>query len=92
MFYIILSLETKSANQIPKEIGRDYESVLKFIREVQEIAEKLGGIELEGICEADEVYVNSGDKGVKDDDPGGGDYLLREGELTKEIDHLANAR
>ncbi|MDJ0274541.1 MAG: transposase [Nitrososphaerota archaeon] len=29
----------------------------------------MGGIKLEGICEADEVYVNSGDKGVKDDNP-----------------------
>ena len=69
MFYIILSMETKSANQISRELGRDYESVLNFVREVQELAKRIGGIRLEGICEADEVYLNSGDKGVKEENP-----------------------
>jgi len=40
MFYILKEMENKSTLQISKELGRKYDSVLAFVREVQEIAEK----------------------------------------------------
>ena len=41
MFYILKEMENKSTLQISKELGRKYDSVLAFVREVQEIAEKI---------------------------------------------------
>ena len=43
MFYILKETENKSTLQISKELGRKYDSVLAFVREVQEIAEKIEG-------------------------------------------------
>ena len=42
MFYILKEMENKSTLQISKELGRKYDSVLAFIREVQEIGERHG--------------------------------------------------
>jgi transposase-like protein len=36
MFYILKEMEAKSTLQISRELGRDYESVLRFVREVHE--------------------------------------------------------
>jgi len=41
MFYILREMENKSTLQISKDLGRKYDSVLAFVREVQEIAEKI---------------------------------------------------
>jgi len=41
MFCILKEMENKSTLQISKELGREYDSVLAFVREVQEIAEKI---------------------------------------------------
>ena len=41
MFYI--SKEMENTLQISKELGRKYDSVLAFVREVQEIAGKMEG-------------------------------------------------
>jgi hypothetical protein len=38
MFYILKEMERKSTLQISKELERKYDSVLAFVREVQEIA------------------------------------------------------
>jgi len=43
MFYILKEMEDKNSLQISKELGRKYDSVLAFVREVQEIAEKMEG-------------------------------------------------
>jgi len=43
MFYNLRRMENKSTFQISKELGRKYDSVLAFVREVQEIAEKIEG-------------------------------------------------
>ena len=45
-------MENKSTLQISKELGRKYDSVLAFVREVQEIAEK---IENKVLCQKEPV-------------------------------------
>ena len=40
MFYILKEMEAKSTLQISEELGRDYDSVLRFVHEVHEIASK----------------------------------------------------
>jgi len=66
MFYIIKEMEAKSTRQISLEINRDYDSVLRFVHEVQYIASKHAEkVTLEGIVEFDETYVHAGRKGKK---------------------------
>jgi len=68
MFYILKGMEAKSALQISEGLGRDYESVLRFVHEVHEIASKYARrISLEGVVEVEEVYVHAGQKGKKRD-------------------------
>jgi len=43
MFYTLKEMENKSTLQISKELRTKYDSVLAFVREVQEIAEKIEG-------------------------------------------------
>jgi hypothetical protein len=63
MFYILKEMEAKSTLQISRELGRDEESVLRFVREVHERASGYArGISLEGVVEGDEVYVHAGEK------------------------------
>ena len=70
MFYILKEMEAKSTNQISHELDRDYDSVLRFVHEVQQIAsQRAQGFSLEGIVELDETYVHSGKKGVKQKKP-----------------------
>lgn len=66
MFYIIKEMEAKSTRQISLEINRDYDSVLRFVHEVQHMASKHAEkVSLEGIVEFDETYVHAGRKGKK---------------------------
>jgi len=70
MFYIVKEMEVKSTNQISKELNRDYESVLRFVHEVQGAAGKhLRKFTLEGVIELDETYPHAGNKGVKQRKP-----------------------
>ena len=70
MFYILKEMEVKSSYQIAKELDRDYEAVLNFVHQVQELASKYAqGIKLEGIAELDEIYVHAGEKGKKKERP-----------------------
>jgi hypothetical protein len=64
MFYILKEMEAKSTLQISRELGRDYESVLRFVREVHDSG-YARGISLEGVVEVDEVYVHAGKKGER---------------------------
>jgi hypothetical protein len=66
MFYILKEMEAKSTLQISRELGRDDESVLRFVREVHERASAdARGISLEGVVEVDEVYGHAGEKGKR---------------------------
>ena len=66
MFYILKEMEAKSTLQISRELGRDDESVLRFVREVHEGASGYArGISLEGVVEGDEVDGHAGEKGER---------------------------
>ena len=69
MFYILKEMEVKSSLRIAEELGRDYDSVLNFVHEAQEIASKYAHVINEGIAELDEVYVHAGEKGKKKEKP-----------------------
>jgi hypothetical protein len=63
---ILKEMEAKSTLQISRELGWDYESVLRFVREVHEGASGYArGISLEGVVEVDEVYGHAGKKGER---------------------------
>jgi transposase-like protein len=66
MFYILKEMEVKSTNQITRELGRKYDSILRFVHEVHDVASRYAQkITLEGIVELDEAYVHAGRKGKK---------------------------
>lgn len=70
MFYILKEMEYKSTSEISKELGKAYDSVLCFIREVQNISGNIeAGLLLKDIVEIDEIYITAGEKGVKQDKP-----------------------
>lgn len=70
MFYIIKESEYKSTNQIAKEIGRDYDDVLEFIRKMQSVAKEYQeGMKLKRKVEIDEKYIKAGRKGQKKERP-----------------------
>ena len=59
MFYILKEMENKSTLQISKELGRKYDSVLAFVREVQEIGERHGSLKAWLRKFSSEVYQNT---------------------------------
>ncbi|MEM0466984.1 MAG: IS1 family transposase [Candidatus Thermoplasmatota archaeon] len=66
MFYILKEMEVKSTNQITRELGRKYDSILRFVHEVHDWASRSAQkITIEGIVELDEAYVHAGTKGKK---------------------------
>ena len=54
--------------QIARDLDRDYEAVLDFVHEVQETSGNIDEFELSTVCEADEVYVTAGEKGIEKED------------------------
>jgi len=69
MFYMIKEMRSVPTAQIASDLNRDYEAVLNFIHEVQELCGDLTGVSLSGICEADEIYVTAGEKGIEQESP-----------------------
>ncbi len=70
MFYILKEMEHKSTSEISKEIGRKYDSVLAFVREIQNVSQKIeDDVILKDIIEIDEIYITAGEKGIKQDKP-----------------------
>lgn len=66
MFYIIKNMN-KPTTQISEELDAAYSSILNFVHEVQDYVDQEPSIK--GVCESDEVYVNAGNKGEKQDNP-----------------------
>lgn len=64
--------------QIASELDRDYEAVLDFRHDIQELCGGLVDLTLSNVCEADGIYVTAGEKGVQNEDKS-----LRERGLTK---------
>ncbi len=51
--------------QIASELQRDYEAVLNFCHDLQELCGELDDLTLSDVCEADEIYVTAGEKGIE---------------------------
>ena len=69
MFHIIRKMEEHTTNDIFHELDRTYKTVLEFVHEVQGALADDPEFELSGVCEADEIYVVAGEKGLEQDDP-----------------------
>jgi len=68
MFHIIQRMEEHTTNKIFEELDRTYKTVLDFVHEVQDALADDPEFDLSGVCEADEVYVVAGEKGLEEED------------------------
>jgi transposase-like protein len=68
MFYIVKEMRSELTAQIARDLDRDYEAVLDFVHEVQDASGDIDEFELSEVCEADEIYVTAGEKGLEDED------------------------
>jgi transposase-like protein len=62
-------MQEKQTTQITQQLDRSYRSVLDFVHEVQDALNQDAEFELSGVCEADEIYVTAGEKGIYKQDP-----------------------
>jgi len=69
MFYIIGEMEESTTQKTAQELDRTYKTVMDFVHEVQELLKEDPEFNLYGVCEADEVYVVAGEKGVEQESP-----------------------
>ena len=69
MFHIIRGMEEDKTAEITRELDRTYKTVLDFVHEVQDALNDDPEFDLTGVCEADEVYVVAGEKGLDQDEP-----------------------
>ena len=67
MFYTVKEMRSEPTAQIARDLDRDYEAVLDFVHEVQETSGNINEFELSKVCEADEVSVTAGEKGIDND-------------------------
>ena len=70
MFYIVKEMRSEPTAQIARNLDRDYEAVLNFVYKVQDVSGGIDEFDLYDVCEADEVYVTAGEKGLEDEDGG----------------------
>ena len=68
MFYIVKEMRSEPTAQIARDLDRDYEAVLNFIHKVQDVSSDIDEFDLYDVCEADEIYVTAGEKGLEDED------------------------
>ena len=68
MFYIVKEMRSESTAQIARDLDRDYEAVLNYVHKVQEVSGDIDEFGLYDVCEADEVFVTAGEKGLEDED------------------------
>ena len=68
MFYIVKEMRSEPTAQIAHDLDRDYEAVLNFVHKIQEVSGEIDEFDLYGVCEANEVYVTAGEKGLEDKD------------------------
>ena len=67
MFYIVKKMRSEPTAQIDRDLDRDYEAVLNYVHKVQNVSGNIDELDLYGVCEADEVYVTAGEKGLEDE-------------------------
>ena len=68
MFYMIKEMRSVRTAQIASDLDRDYEGVLNLRHDLQELCGKRTELTLSDVCEADEVYVTAGEKGIEKED------------------------
>jgi len=68
MFYIVKEMRSEPTAQIARDLDRDYEAVLDFVHKVQDVSGDIDEFDLYDVCEADEIYVTAGEKGLEDED------------------------
>jgi len=69
MFHIIRGVEEDKTAEIAQGFDRTYKTVLDFVHEVQDALDNDPEFDLTGVCEADEVYLVAGEKGLEQDEP-----------------------
>jgi len=74
--------------QIASDLDCDYEAVLNFRHDLQELCGELDELTLSDVCEADEIYVTTGEKGVKKKDESPRSRGLKKGRGSFESDKL----
>lgn len=67
MFYIVKEMRSEPTAQIARDLDRDYEAVLDYVHKVQELSGDIDEFDLTEVCEADEVYVTAGEKGLENE-------------------------
>jgi hypothetical protein len=67
MFYMIKEMRSVPTAKIASDLDRDYEAVLNFRHDLQELCGELTKLTLSDVCETDEVYVTAGEKGIEKD-------------------------
>ena len=68
MFYMIKEMRSVPTAQVASDLERDYEAVLNFRHDLQEMCGQLDDLTLSDVCEADEIYVTAGEKGIEKED------------------------
>jgi hypothetical protein len=69
MFYIIREIEESTTERTVQELDRTYKTVLDFVHEIQDALDDDPEFDLTGVCEADEIYVVVGEKGLGQNEP-----------------------
>jgi transposase-like protein len=89
MFYIVKEMRSEPTAQIARDLDRDYEAVLDFVHKVQDASGDIDEFELSEVCEADEIYVTAGEKGLEDEDESPRERGLkkRDVETSRETNH-----
>ncbi|AEN06414.1 hypothetical protein Halar_2776 [halophilic archaeon DL31] len=67
MFYIVKEMRSERSAQIARDLDRDYEAVLNYVHKVQDVSGDIDEFDLYDVCEADEIYVTAGEKGLEDE-------------------------
>ena len=89
MFYIVKEMRSEPTAQIARDLNRDYESVLNFVHKVQDVSGDIDEFDLYDVCEADEIYVTAGEKGLEDEEssPRQRGLSKRDAEISKGTNH-----
>ena len=69
LFYMLKETRSVRSAQIARDPDRDYEAVLNFVHEVHNRCNDVAGLTLSDVCEADEIYVTAGGKGIEQESP-----------------------
>ena len=90
MFYIVKEMRSERSAQIARDLDRDYEAVLNYVHKVQDVSGDIDEFDLYGVCEADEVYVTAGEKGLEDENESPRERGLKKGARNLRIRQTAS--